>query len=257
MGTITVGNSNFTDGKGLHVEGVEAGIEFQNVHMYNSTDKEMLGHGLACTQCTEVFIADSTFEGIQSSRGGAIYLETLSGESAIVNSEFKNNSAIFGGAIQLINTVDIHFENNTFEDNSAKNDGRTGEGGAIYYSCDPVIENEDFIYNCEVTLRNNTFIGNTAERKGGSLRYTNKNFTMLSNDFSESDSFQNFTLKPNQRLLQSFEMDSNTYLDNYAPYGSDLASIPARIRYEIPPNDGGNKIFYDTKTLQIASGQEF
>jgi hypothetical protein len=46
-------------------------------------------------------------------------------------------------------------------------------------------------------------------------------------------------------------------VDNYAPYGSDLASIPARIRYEIPPNDGGNKIFLETKTLQIASGQEF
>jgi hypothetical protein len=93
----------------------------------------VLGHGLACTQCTEVFISNSTFEGIESSAGGAVYLETLSGESAVVNSIFKNNSANFGGAMRLINTVDIHFENNTFKYNKAERNGLTGEGGAIYY----------------------------------------------------------------------------------------------------------------------------
>ena len=75
----------------------------------------------------------------------------------MINSYFSGNKAIYGGAINLLDTTYIEMENNTFFNNSAISlvQGESeGEGGAIYYACDP---DSDFNYDCDVVLRNNTF----------------------------------------------------------------------------------------------------
>ena len=52
--------------------------------------------------------------------------------------------------------------------------------------CDP-IKSE---FECRVSLRDNTFANNEADRKGGALRYENKNFirTRLVNDVTNFSS---------------------------------------------------------------------
>ena len=87
----------------------------------------------------------------------------------------------------MLNTKEILLTNNTFTGNVAQINKEVqfkrdlGEGGAIYYGCDP---DSDFDYLCNAILQSNTFIANQAERKGGSLRYINKNFTFISESFS-------------------------------------------------------------------------
>ena len=137
--------------------------------------------------------------------------------------------------------MDLLIKNTTFQNNTAWehdidfDSPSDGEGGAIYYACNA---DDDFYYNCDVQLQNNTFQGNKAGRKGGSLRYINKNFTMLSLSGTK------------RRKLQDvpFE-DSNVYMENQAPYGADLASFPAYIEYIIPENDAGMEIDTEKRTL--------
>ena len=81
---------------------------------------------------------------------------------------------------------------------------------------------------------------NRAERKGGSLRYVNKNFTFIEVRKVNTE---------RGRRLQKTKAAPNVFTDNEATYGADLASFPASIELSGLDLDGGN--------MHVASGQAF
>ena len=185
-------------------------------------------------------ISSSTFENITSERGGAIYLEQMGGMSFIYDSLFLGNTAQSAGAMSLIDPGEILIRNVTFQGNMAVGTDRNGEGGAIFYQCTP---DTDFNFNCDVKLDSNHFLGNIATRKGGSLRYTNKNFTTVARNQTSG------------RLLQDGGLvDTNVYAGNVAPYGANIASYPSSVDYIITDDDSGQRIDSLQRKLMIASG---
>ena len=78
-----------------------------------------------------------------------------------------------------------------FESNSALN----GDGGSLYLAC------PDFTY-CEYDVYGNSFVSNTASISGGAIKW---------ND------------------IIPFNLSLNTFDDNSAIYGNDIASYPIAI----------------------------
>ena len=97
--------------------------------------------------------------------------------SAIVGCNFFQNSALYSaGAIKFAEAGAVLLKNNNFTENSVADPSyRFSDGGAIYYGCNPSTISED--EECNVTLDSNVFQGNTAQNKGGAMRYINRNFT--------------------------------------------------------------------------------
>ena len=95
---------------------------------------------------------------------------------------------------------------------------RFSDAGAIYYSCHPTYDEEK---GCNVVLKDNKFIGNTAENKGGAMRWVNKNFTYDEVElfapwfdhelWAEEFEDRNFEQR---RLQAGAEEDNNQYVDN-------------------------------------------
>ena len=88
-----------------------------------------------------MIIANSTFEGLTASSGGAILLtDMLDSVSAIINNTFYNNKAGFGGAIDLQNPARVIVDGNRFIENKAvklDKSWKNMDAGAIYYACSP------------------------------------------------------------------------------------------------------------------------
>lgn len=54
LGSLKVVDSTFTVGYNYHISGIDAEIELERVHMYDSTAKKdygVQGHGLNCVHC--------------------------------------------------------------------------------------------------------------------------------------------------------------------------------------------------------------
>ena len=87
-------------------------------------------------------LKDSKFENLNSTKGGAVYIEQIdaikTGDTFYVidNCEFLNNYAFYGGALLLENPENVFMESNLFKLNRAvNNSNRDGNGGGMYYSC--------------------------------------------------------------------------------------------------------------------------
>ncbi|MBX2847641.1 MAG: hypothetical protein KTR16_04925 [Acidiferrobacterales bacterium] len=122
-----------------------------------------------------------------TSRGGAVF--STGGEFTALDSEFRNNSSLAGGALAVQTSQSIILRNSLFVDNIAPNisvDGTTflGTGGAIYAS--PSI----------MEIYDSTFSGNQADGRGGAIDITGGgsnvsiiNTTISNNSAGGSESF--------------------------------------------------------------------
>mmetsp|Transcript_7339 Transcript_7339/g.6553 ORF Transcript_7339/g.6553 Transcript_7339/m.6553 type:complete len:146 (-) Transcript_7339:2854-3291(-) len=109
----------------------------------------------------------------------------------LVDSEFKDNSAVtIGGAIEVINT-NASIRGCLFENNEAGS-----QGGALYLSCEDTAK-----LICQYNVTSSTFINNRAPENGGAIKYD-----FYAPNISDPD---------------------NVFIDNYAKYGPDSASYPA------------------------------
>ena len=109
--------------------------------MFNSTDPTSRGHGFFCLQCRHVEVANSTFEGLESLQGGAIFLQYMDDDSVTEiwnNTFYRNQASRDAGAIRLTNAGRVYILGNNFTENRVvKTDKswRFSDGGALYYAC--------------------------------------------------------------------------------------------------------------------------
>ena len=111
-----------------------------------------------------------------------------------------------------------------------------------------------------VTIKNTIFINNTAE-KGGAIDFSctsasNCNLKLINNTF-----FENRAVRQGGAINYDYtrpQFDNITYLSNSAPYGSDIASYPVKIRrtdsdedYIRIKNVGSGVILDQTLTLAL------
>ena len=106
--------------------------------------------------------------------------------------------------------------------------------------CDPT----EVEYDCTVSVIDNSFLGNSAARKGGALRYENANFT-------------EHKLSVEGEVARRLQAERNGFAANEAAYGSDMASFPYAIEYIVEDNASGANIDMSIGKLELAAGQEF
>ena len=145
-------------GGGIHIEQPPASDTSVNVSVI---DCEFSGNEAVGTCCPDTCETDSNFG---YGGGLAIFLHKSSADVfvSIKNCRFWNNSAIAGGGVEiaLCSSLQsaIEFENVTFCDNSASQEG----GGAL-----DILWNEKYEADNSVTLSNVQFLGNFALYGGG------------------------------------------------------------------------------------------
>ena len=141
-------------------------------------------------------------------------------------------------------------KNSNFIRNSVtaiSNERRSTDGGGIYYECPPNPDMKD-VFFCDVILEQNLFEENSATNKGGAMRYVNKNFTTT---FSNKSTGRRIL---SDRALQDGYVDSNTYRNNSAAYGSDIASYAFSYTYRYMQVQEENK--QEAENMVFAPGQK-
>ena len=143
---------------------------------------------------TDIQIIDSRFHNI-TSQVGAISFNRLSNTTytLISGCEFENCTAQTNAGLSITSS-NITIENSVFKGNKATGDRNgAGDGAAIYLSD----TYEKVIQNC-------TFLGNEAVRNGGAIFWNGIEPIMM----------------------------NNTFIDNEAPYGPDIATTASWISIE-------------------------
>ena len=171
---------------------------FRNISAY-------YGAALSCLECSLVQVSDSEFSNCLAKKGGALYIFTSGSIKDDYRTEFRNcrftgNRAVNGGAIYT-ESVYIYMTECLFLNNSVSPDYyaskeilHRGIGAAIYaVNAYTVVA----IYR----ITNNTFRGNRASNMGAVLYW-----------------FDTYPI-----------FEDNILEDNYAPYGSAIASFPIRL----------------------------
>ena len=118
---INIDNLTFTNNVG-HVELGWGEYEIKNSYFANNTCQDIDG-GALCISSSEMTVENCTFINNSANMGGAIY---GSSEFKSVNNYFEGNSAENGGAIYIQSQATYEFENNTFINNKATNNGVIG-----------------------------------------------------------------------------------------------------------------------------------
>jgi len=142
-------------------------------------------------------ISNSRFIANQATQGGAVYM--FNGDLIrliLTFSVFEGNSGLIGGALALQST-DGYIVGNVFEGNRAipvPGAGSAGRGGALHLTC-------FFRPVCSLEIRGNGFKSNSAASKGGAVLWE-----------QSPPTFQN-----------------NTFLNNSAIYGAEIASYAIRL----------------------------
>lgn len=202
---------------------------FRNITAY-------YGAALSCSECSLVQVSDSEFTNCLAKKGGALYIFTSGSFRDDYSTEFRNcsflsNRAVNGGAIYT-ESVYIYMTECLFFNNSASPDYyaskeilHRGIGAAIYaVNAYTVVA----IYR----ITNNTFRENKASNMGAVLYW-----------FDTYPVFQDNILE-----------------NNYAPYGSAIASFPIRLALVDSSNSLLPYLTNDTIPLvlmltEVASGQ--
>ena len=166
----------------------------------NTPRPKTVDAGLEITTSDLINITKTVFQGILDAGCLAILGPAASTDSnpksnrsavQVAESSFSNcNSIGSGGGLMLQDVIQANLTSNVFTNNYAGI-----SGGAIYYDCD---DPSSYV----VLLGDNHFINNQAEESGGALHSAQKEIQ----------------IEPDQ---------NNTFENNSAPYGKDVASIPA------------------------------
>jgi len=207
---ITISNSVFEEVSATNSGGaIESNLG--KITILDSTIRNANATGVYLNIC-EVSLTNSRFENCLGQEGGAV--KVLDSLSALVkNCTFSENQATSsGGALMLKNSklpdTTFYLEDSFFYNNSAN------QGGAV---CS---------YNSATNITNSYFQNNSASEGGGVfIEYSSKegtlsrvsNCSFVSNSASsEGGSIRWKTVSPH--------ISSNTYQNNTAPYGADIAS---------------------------------
>lgn len=169
-------------------------IEIIGTQFSNGSSSED-GGGVMCVSCVSIIISYCSFIGMSAVNGGSLsmyYQQNQPKPTCFIEyTMFMDSKAQQGGAIFTID-YNVTIENSSFVNNSAVGDiDLWGSAGGVYSNCDI---NQD----CSLTVKNNEFLMNSAKELGGCITWR--------------------TTKP--------ELSENTYINNSAIYGNEIASFP-------------------------------
>jgi len=147
--------------------------------------------------------------------GGALSLVTFSSITVtplVVNNTFVDNSASQGGAVNILGSIDVIFEDNTFTGNASNNNG-----GAVYTAAG----------SAELTFIDNVFEENTAQNAGGALYLDNDGSTTLDSNMFVANSAKTGGGAIRASGVQALTLEGNVFQSNatMSPGGALYASI--------------------------------
>ena len=172
-------------------------------------------------------------------KGGAIFSYSSSTSLTIINCEFKNNRAAYGGAIDAAGTLTII--NSTFENNNASTPGwheSSGGGGAIRSRGTLIINGQ------------NRFTNNSGEKFGGAIYATQDVYINWDDKITDSSNgypktiFENNT-SPSGGAIHCINLyiKNPSFIKNYADlYGGAIYCVNSYINNTIFV---GNHVEYD------------
>ena len=168
----------------------------------------------------ECNIKNNKAQGIGTSEGGGFIFIAKPSSGTVTqfdnlffkSSNFTNNTAAIGGAVNLYMTNKVSFDNCNFNRNNASG-GNTPDGGAIYV-----------YYNYgSVLINNSKFTDNYAQRYGGAYRTANIYSTY---QFINNCTFENCHADSNGGAVSAnspvtvggpFNISNSKFIGNYAP----------------------------------------
>ncbi|TNV71313.1 hypothetical protein FGO68_gene17027 [Halteria grandinella] len=205
---LTVENTKFTISSIQYNSlSIKRTISYLNkVLFYTPISREVLstsyiqqyGQGLQCSECLYLAISNSIFNNYVSDNGGALSIITPTSIKenyqgylglSITSTKFNGNIAkLKGGAIYLENTQNATISECSFTTNQASSlvvmnllsplsvanqqfTENSGEGGAIYYVCDPGTQTGAL--ECNLKITSSSFMNNNALIKGGAIHNFN------------------------------------------------------------------------------------
>ncbi|CAG9321999.1 unnamed protein product [Blepharisma stoltei] len=185
------------------------GTEMESLTVIDTSFKNSLGKvggAISCTNTEYIFIESCAFMNNTSLYGGALYFEIKSNMMnrqpyEVISSEFINNTASAGGAI-FVDSISIDVKSSKFCNNTAINSysmlessNDSGIGGAIKLGC-------SYSGECNFNVFSNDFVGNIADYEGGAVVW--------------------------KEVMPDFK--NNSFDDNEAEYGSNIASYPVTMK---------------------------
>lgn len=173
-----------------------------DINITKNEQWEVLYGTIFSEYCDYIYINKSFFEHQNSvSDGGAIYLIQKnidkSNEILIENSYFFNNTVSDVGGVLFLNN--IYFLK---LQNNIFYFNIASYGGVIFYDC--------FRNDSQLILQMNFFLKNKGLLEGGAIKWTFK---------------------------EPLFIKKNSFIDNQAIYGNDIATLPVRIKINIIPHD--------------------
>ncbi|CDW85403.1 UNKNOWN [Stylonychia lemnae] len=205
--TLISNNTSFNDfDKTLFQMDTGKSYTFQNINVtkgrmeYMEGEREFMVNSIVFDgNAVNLTLQNANISGIYTQFSSpVVYIENDATSTSktllnITDSYFKNNTATSSAGVIYSLNVDINVNNTIFDNNTALEQ----DAGALYLEC------EDAIYDlCTYSIQNSVFQKNTASVNGGAMKFT--------------------YFKPNIT-------NNNTFTDNKAQYGNDLASYPVQM----------------------------
>eukprot|EP00361_Fabrea_salina_P007450 CAMPEP_0202436818 /NCGR_PEP_ID=MMETSP1345-20130828/26245_1 /ASSEMBLY_ACC=CAM_ASM_000843 /TAXON_ID=342563 /ORGANISM="Fabrea Fabrea salina" /LENGTH=1731 /DNA_ID=CAMNT_0049050339 /DNA_START=6 /DNA_END=5201 /DNA_ORIENTATION=+ len=259
---VTIQNSTFQNGRATE-EGGAIYLTSSNLQIHSSYFKNLhsgSGGAIGALLGSTIYISNSVFEEVSATNSGGAIESTLGTitildstirnanatgvllnycEVSLINSRFENCLGEEGGAVRVVDSVSSLVKNCTFSENQA-----TSNGGALvfknsnlpdttFYLEDSFFYNNSanqggavYLFNSATNITKNYFQNNSASEGGGVfIDYSSKEGTL---SWVSNCSFVENSASSNGGSIRwktvSPHISSNTYQNNTAPYGADIAS---------------------------------
>ena len=249
--TIIHGNGDISFSKGinLNINGLTLKTTPMNVFSSKNiviANSNFLGSSLRCDN-SNITVVNCYFKGIRS--GGAISI--VSGDLALINSNFITNSAFAGGAIFAKSS------NVTMKGNSLHNDcvsfseNMSERGGAIFLDHTTAVFKETLV----IFERNRAILGGGIFSTNSSLNFTRTTTLFIGNTASRDGgaiwlAFKKITFS---RYTASF-INNKAHSDGGALYGSNtIMEFNGNINFSNNSAERGGGMFLSSVTLKFAS----
>jgi len=219
--SLIASDSTFSDFNATLIMSDKSGVSLSSSTFKNGSSKTEYGGALQCNSCTSVSIKSSKFNSIANTvLGGCLYFTSDTVYAyTITDNTFYNCNSTHGGAIYTTG-VNLTITGNNFTSNHAIGEVLyiDGKGGAMQLLCPDS--------GCSFNVSSNTFTANTAQTNGGAINWENLEPTFL----------------------------NNTYVNNSADYGNDIACFTSQIVLISTSKDERRRLT-ETGMTEVASGQ--
>ena len=199
----TFQNNTSTHGAGIFFDSYSTGTVASCQFLNNAASSY---GGAIYAYYTDLTVDDSKFEGNSGSHGGAVYLQTATGDYQFRDNVFFDNDGEYGGAFYMYSTSAYISDNQIVE-----NTGNT-HGGGFYLDS-----------STHATIVNNTLVGNVSYGYGSGLMIGSSNNDLLANNIiTDSTNGEGIYTSDSSTKVQMVHNDVYDHSDgNYGGYWPD------------------------------------